>query len=134
MKTMHSNRGPRERRNAARRRRQNFAFVAPILVILSLPAWFLFPPQDIPSESDAVLVIAGASGGRHQLGAQLIEDGLSKTLSSLIPLAPKIKLAMPIAMAAPGQKARPKHGVWSQTCNHLGRGHGHRQTGQTRRL
>ena len=78
MKTMHSNRGPRERRNVARRRRQNFAFVAPILVILSLPAWFLFPPQDIPSESDAVLVIAGASDGRHQLGAQLIEDGLSK--------------------------------------------------------
>lgn len=111
MKTIHSNRGPRERRNAARRRRQNFAFVAPILVILSLPAWFLFPPQDIPSESDAVLVIAGASDGRHQLGAQLIEDGLSKTLSSLIPLAPKIKLAMPIAMAAPGQKERPKHGV-----------------------
>ncbi|WP_443339576.1 YdcF family protein [Corynebacterium casei] len=78
MKIMLSTRGPRERCSAARWRRRIIAFVAPILVLLGLPAWFLFPPQGIPSESDAVLVIAGASDGRHQLGAQLIEDGVSE--------------------------------------------------------
>lgn len=78
IRSMLSNRGPRERRRAARRLRRTAAFVAPILLLLGLPAWFLFPPQDSPSESDAVLVIAGASDGRHELGARLIEDGVSE--------------------------------------------------------
>ena len=72
------NRGPRERRRAARRRRGTIAFVAPLLLILGIPGWFLFPPQEVPSKSDAVLVMAGASDGRHELGAQLIEDGISE--------------------------------------------------------
>src|SRR5699024_12657787 len=29
-------------------------------------------------KSDAIMVIAGASDGRHELGARLIEDGVSK--------------------------------------------------------
>lgn len=77
LKAMKLNRGPRSRR-AARRRRHIVAFVAPIMLILGIPAWFLFPIQDEPSESDAVLVIAGASDGRHEFGAQLIEAGVSE--------------------------------------------------------
>lgn len=75
---MLSNLGPRERRRAASRRRRAIAFISPILVVLGLPTWFLFPPQAEPRESDAVLVIAGASDGRHELGAQLIEEGISE--------------------------------------------------------
>lgn len=78
IKRMLSNRGPRDRRRAARRLRRTAAFVAPVLLLLGIPAWFLFPPQDGPGESDAVLVIAGASDGRHELGAQLIKDGVSE--------------------------------------------------------
>lgn len=78
IRTMISNRGPRERIRAANRRRHTIAFVLPILLILGIPAWFLFPPQDELRQADAVLVIAGASDGRHELGAQLIEDGISE--------------------------------------------------------
>ena len=78
IRTMISNRGPRERLRAANRRRHAIAFVLPILLILGIPAWFLFPPQDEPQQADAVLVIAGASDGRHELGAKLIEDGVSE--------------------------------------------------------
>lgn len=75
---MKFNRGPRERCSGVRRRRQVFAFAAPIVVILGLPAWFLFPPQYGPCKSDVMLVFAGASDGRHELGAQLIEEGISE--------------------------------------------------------
>ena len=78
IRPMLSNRGPRERRRAARRLRRIVAFVVPILLMLGPPAWFLFPPQVEPTKSDAVLVIAGASDGRHELGAQLIEDGVAE--------------------------------------------------------
>lgn len=75
---MLSNRGPRERRHAVIWRRRTITFITPIVLILGVPAWFLFPPQDEPREVDAVLVIAGASDGRHELGAQLIDDGVSE--------------------------------------------------------
>ena len=78
IRPMLSNRGPRERRRAARRLRRIVAFVVPILLMLGAPAWFLFPPQVEPTKSDAVLVIAGVSDGRHELGAQLIEDGVAE--------------------------------------------------------
>ena len=74
---MHLNQGPLRRRRCAAKRRRVIAFIAPVLLILGVPAWFLFPPQGEPGETDAVLVIAGASDGRHELGAQLIEDGVS---------------------------------------------------------
>lgn len=32
----------------------------------------------MPARGDAILVIAGASDGRHELGAQLIEQGISE--------------------------------------------------------
>lgn len=74
---MHSGRGPAARRRRTRRKRNVAAFLAPILLILGVPVWFLFPPREAPVPSDAVLVIAGASDGRHELGAQLVEEGIS---------------------------------------------------------
>ena len=75
---MPSDQSPSKRCRAVRLRRHTAAFLIPILFILGIPAWFLFPPQEDPSKSDAVLVIAGAYDGRHQLGAQLIEEGISE--------------------------------------------------------
>lgn len=71
-------RGPRARQRSRRRKWNLLAFLAPILLILGVPAWFLFPLRDSPVSSDAVVVIAGAADGRHQLGAQLVEEGISK--------------------------------------------------------
>jgi|SRR5699024_8863484 len=75
---MLSNRGPRERRRAVSRRRLLSAFIVPTLLTLAVPAGFLFPPHAELGKSDAIMVIAGASDGRHELGARLIEDGVSK--------------------------------------------------------
>lgn len=68
----------RRRRNHNRYRRKLCAFFLPIIVILGIPAWFLFPPRDAPAESDSVFVLAGAADGRHQLGAQLVSHGVSE--------------------------------------------------------
>ena len=54
------------------------AFLVPIFLILGIPSWFLFPPRATPTDSDAVLVMAGASDGRHELGAMLVTDGFSE--------------------------------------------------------
>lgn len=54
------------------------AFLAPVVFILGLPAWFLFPVEVKPLQSDAVLVLAGAADGRHELGADLIGRGISQ--------------------------------------------------------
>ena len=72
---MRLKRGPVERRNRMVRIRNTVAFVLPICLLLGLPAWFLIPPRDAPATSDAVLVLAGASDGRHQLGADLVRKG-----------------------------------------------------------
>ena len=74
---MRLKRGPVERRDRVRRIRNTVAFVLPIFLLLGLPAWFLTPPRDAPATSDAVLVLAGASDGRHQLGAELVEKGVA---------------------------------------------------------
>ena len=54
------------------------AFLLPIFLILGIPSWFLLPPRATPTDSDAVLVMAGASDGRHELGATLVTDGFSE--------------------------------------------------------
>ncbi|BAU97356.1 hypothetical protein N24_3094 [Corynebacterium suranareeae] len=47
-----------------------------VMVICGLVlAWFVFPSKAEPKKVDVVLVIAGASDGRHEYGAQLVEDG-----------------------------------------------------------
>lgn len=104
---MNFNRAPRERRGAARRRRRVFAFAAPVVVILGVPAWFLFPPQDGSGESDAVLVIAGASDGRHELGAQLIEEGVSENFVVSNNSGPRDK----VGYAHCAGESRPKSAV-----------------------
>ena len=74
---MRLRRGPAARRRRIVRIRNVIAFVIPLCLILGLPAWFLFPPADGPHSSDAVLVLAGASDGRHQLGAVLVNEGVA---------------------------------------------------------
>ena len=74
---MRLKRGPVARHERIVRIRSIIAFVLPICILLGLPAWFLLPPRDTPSSSDAILVLAGASDGRHQLGAKLVEDGVA---------------------------------------------------------
>lgn len=103
--------GPRERCRAAQLRRRVFAFAAPVVLILGLPAWFLFPPQGGPSESDAVLVIAGASDGRHELGAQLIGEGVSKNFVVSNTSGPRDK----VGYAHCAGESRPK-GAMSTWC------------------
>lgn len=51
-----------------------------LILMLSLTAWFLYPPAVTPQRADAVLVLAGASDGRHELGARLVEEGVADTL------------------------------------------------------
>lgn len=46
-------------------------------VLALFPVWLLNPPDADLRRSDAVLVIAGSWDGRHQLGAQLVEEGLA---------------------------------------------------------
>lgn len=75
---MYSKRGPAARQRRVRRKRNLGAFLASILLILGAPVWFLFPPREVPAPSSAVLVIAGPSDGRHELGAQMVEEGISQ--------------------------------------------------------
>lgn len=46
-----------------------------ILAAAGFPAWIFFPPGTPAQPADVVMVIAGESDGRHQLGAELIEAG-----------------------------------------------------------
>ncbi|MFC6145608.1 YdcF family protein [Corynebacterium nasicanis] len=49
-----------------------------LLVVLALvPVWLIFPPRPEVTHSDAVFVIAGSWDGRHELGAQLVEEGMA---------------------------------------------------------
>ena len=54
------------------------AILVSALLVVGIPTWFLFPPRDESAASDAVIVLAGASDGRHQLAARLIEEGFSQ--------------------------------------------------------
>lgn len=51
------------------------------LIVLAAVAitlvWLLYPPRPTVDTADAVLVIAGASDGRHEKGTQLIREGVS---------------------------------------------------------
>lgn len=39
--------------------------------------FFLLPPRDDVTASDVVVVMAGATDGRHELGARLVEEGVA---------------------------------------------------------
>lgn len=92
LRVMFARRGPGARRRAVIRRRRAVAFIVPILWLLGIPAWFLFPPQSEPRKSDVVLVIAGASDGRHEFGAQFIENGVSENFVVSNPSGPRDKV------------------------------------------
>lgn len=51
-----------------------------LVAFLSTTAWFLYPPRDVPPRSDVVLVLAGASDGRHEYGARLVDEGVAGIL------------------------------------------------------
>ena len=75
---MWGGRGPAARLQSKRRARIVGVTLVVVLLLVGVPTWFLLPPQENPGSSDAVVVIAGASDGRHQLGAQLVEEGLAE--------------------------------------------------------
>lgn len=56
--------------------------VAALLVVASVAvtAWFIYPPESEARPADVVLVLAGASDGRHEKGAELVEEGVADTL------------------------------------------------------
>lgn len=51
-----------------------------VLVFVGLGFWFLNPPRQEPVAADAVLVLAGQTDGRHQLGVDLVEAGHADSL------------------------------------------------------
>lgn len=83
---MHFNRGPGAHQRNAKRMQIVVAFFSPILVILGVPALLLSPPSSTGAESDVVLVMAGIADGRHELGADLIEQGRSQNFVVSNPL------------------------------------------------
>lgn len=89
---MHVGRGPAQRQRRRSRRRKISASLAVILLVTVCPAWFLYPPREAPVLSDAVLVMAGASDGRHELGAQLVEKGISQNFGVSNPLGARDKV------------------------------------------
>lgn len=97
-------------RRTTRWGRHLIAFVTPIAVLLGVPAWFLFPPQDNPVRSDAIFVLAGAYDGRHELGAQMVERGVSQNFVVSNPSGVKDKVGSEHCRG----DARPKsaEGIW----------------------
>lgn len=68
---------------AARQRAKRFLWgggvVSFVLVlVVGVPSWILFPPHKALKDSDVVMVVAGASDGRHELAARLVEGGTAK--------------------------------------------------------
>lgn len=50
-------------------------------VSLAVIVWLLLhPPKNEPTSADVVLVIAGATDGRHDLGAELVKAGVADNL------------------------------------------------------
>jgi uncharacterized SAM-binding protein YcdF (DUF218 family) len=75
---MQSKRRLRSYQHTTRWGRHLIAFVTPIAVLLGVPAWLLFPSSDNPASSDVLFVLAGASDGRHELGALMVEQGVAQ--------------------------------------------------------
>lgn len=84
--------GPAARLLRRRRKRIVAPLIASILLAIGFPAFFLFPSSTPPMPSDAVLVLAGVSDGRHQLGAELIGEGISQNFVVSNPLGPHDKV------------------------------------------
>lgn len=93
--------------------------VLPLLITLALLcglvlAWFIYPAKAEPKKVDVVLVLAGSSDGRHEYGAELVEEATPAITSSPTRVAPKTKWDMPTAQESHGQKMR-KVSAWILT-------------------
>lgn len=79
--------------NRTRRRRWwtavGAAALVAVLVFLAAAVWFLFPPRATAGNADAVFVLAGATDGRHDLGAELIESDVADHLVVSNPSGPR---------------------------------------------
>lgn len=95
------------RKQRRKRKRIVWGVLVLSLVTIGVPSWLLFPPQNSPVPTDTVMVIAGASDGRHQLGAHLIDEGFSQNFVVSNPLGTKDKIG---SAHCRGEK-RPKKAV-----------------------
>ncbi|MDO5669160.1 MAG: YdcF family protein [Corynebacterium sp.] len=79
----------RQRKRLYRRSRPVTVALLVLLVVavgfLASMVWFLLPPTKQASSSDAVVVLGGASDGRHELGAEFIDDGLADSFVVAVP-------------------------------------------------
>lgn len=60
--------------------------VAVLLMLAAFVAWLTFPPVHTPGRVDVVVVMAGATDGRHDIGAQLVKSGVADNLVVSHPL------------------------------------------------
>lgn len=47
------------------------------IICVLVVSFFVYPAKAQPHKVDAILVLAGSNDGRHELGAQLVEEGYS---------------------------------------------------------
>lgn len=45
-----------------------------VVILVAFTTWLIFPPEDISRDADVVMVVAGASDGRHELGAEIVRE------------------------------------------------------------
>lgn len=56
------------------------ASVSAVLVAAAFALWLIYPPKNEPARADVVVVVAGSTDGRHELGALLTRDGVADNL------------------------------------------------------
>lgn len=61
---------------------QAILLILGVAIVMSalFSAWLLFPPKNTPKQSDVVVVMAGATDGRHDLGHELVRSGVAHNL------------------------------------------------------
>lgn len=76
--------------SAVRRRRVWVGILLALVALIALTAafvvWLTFPPTAKPGRVDVVVVMAGATDGRHELGSQLARSGVADNLVVSNPL------------------------------------------------
>lgn len=60
--------------------------VASITMLAIFAAWLSFPPKNTPERDDVVVIMAGATDGRHDLGHHLVRSGVADNLVVSNPL------------------------------------------------
>lgn len=101
---------PAVRLRNRKRRRFLIAFFIVLISVALVPAWVSFPPRYSAMPSDAVVVVAGLSDGRHQLGAELIEAGIAQNFVVSNPAGRSDKIGF--AHCRGGDRPAAAAGVW----------------------